>query len=328
MVMKAIVVNQYGKPDVMEYKDVIIPNPGPREVLIKTQGTSVNFADTRIRTGQYHAPKTLPYIPGFEVTGIIDKVGPEVIDFKLGQRVIAFTFNGSYAEYALADDNLTFSIPDSIDIATAAAFPIAAFTSYNLLHRAARLEKGETVLIYAASGGVGTTAIQMARLLGAEKVIGTVSNNEKAYIASKMGADAVINYTEESFAEKVHELTNGQGVDIILDSIGGEVFNQSSPCLKMFGRFVNFGNSGGPIIGNLDKIKYASCQSFIGYSFGTYRKNRPETLKKTAESVIHYITNREITINVGRTFLLEEAKDAHELIESRKHTGKIILLPQ
>lgn len=326
--MKAIVVSRQGGPEVMEYRtDVDIPEPGPHQVLIRVQGTSVNFADIKARYGKYHASGNSHYIPGLDLTGIIERIGSEVKSLQPGQRVIAFPKNGSYAEYAAADEALTFPIADSVSIETAAACPIVSFTSFNLLHQAARLEKGESVLIHAASGGVGTTAVQMAKLLGAGKVIGTVGSDSKAEIVRKAGADAVINYRQESLAETVQELTDGRGADIILDSVGGEVLEQSLKGLAMFGRIVNFGDAGGgPAIVDWGELKYSSCRSIIGYSFGTYRKNRPEALKKTAEHVLSYLAKGELTIHVTRAFPLAEAAKAHEWVESRQHTGKLILL--
>ncbi|MEB3103489.1 quinone oxidoreductase family protein [Ferviditalea candida] len=326
--MKAIVVNRQGGPEVMEFRqDVELPEPGPRQVLIRVQGTSVNFADIKARYGQYHAANgKTHYIPGLDLTGIIERVGSEVKSLQPGQRVIAFPINGSYAEYAAADEALTFPIPESLSIETAAACPIVSFTSFNLLHQAARLEKGETVLIHAASGGVGTTAVQMAKLLGAGKVIGTVGSDSKAGIVREAGADAVINYRQEALGEKVLELTDGRGADVILDSVGGEVFEQSLKVLAMFGRLVNFGDAGGAGIADWGELKYSSCRSIIGYSFGTYRKNRPETLKETAANVLSYLAEGELTIYVSRAFPLAEAAQAHQWMGSRQHTGKLILL--
>ena len=171
-----------------------------------------------------------------------------------GQRVIAFPQNGSYAEYVVANENLTFALPDEVDFQTAAACPIVSFTSYNLLANVARLQQGESVLIHAAAGGIGTTAIQLAKLLGAGTVIGTVGSEEKK-IALDAGADYVIGHQDEDFVEKVNELTNGEGVDVILDSISGTVSERSLKCLAYYGRLIHFGNASGEI-GNFKRKIY------------------------------------------------------------------------
>ncbi|CAM4182654.1 Zinc-binding dehydrogenase [Bacillus manliponensis] len=196
--MKAIVVTAFGGPEVMVYTDVPMPKIEAHQVLIRVVATSVNFADIKSRYGKKGNMK-LPYIPGIDVTGVVEQVGSAVTHIQVGQRVIAFPSGGSYAEYVTADEHLTFVLPGEIDFVTAAACPIVSFTSYNLLANIARLQRGETVLIHAAAGGVGTTAIQLARLLGASKIIGTVGSEEKKQIALEAGADDVICYKDEDF---------------------------------------------------------------------------------------------------------------------------------
>ncbi len=176
--MKAIVVTSFGGPEVMKYTDVDMPTISDNQVLIRVVATSVNFADIKSRYGK-KGNKTFPFIPGIDATGIVERVGSQVKNIHPGQRVIAFPQNGSYAEYIVANENLTFVLPDEVNFQTAAACPIVSFTSYNLLTNVARLQQGESVLIHAAAGGIGTTAIQLAKLLGAEKVIGTVGSEAK-----------------------------------------------------------------------------------------------------------------------------------------------------
>ncbi|WP_242772189.1 quinone oxidoreductase family protein [Brevibacillus parabrevis] len=322
--MKAILVTQLGGPETMQYTDVDIPKISAAQVLIRVEMTSVNFADIKSRYGKKGAAK-LPFIPGLDATGVIEEVGSEVKNLRVGQRVIAFPANGSYAEYVVADEALTFAIPDSISTETAAACPVVSFTSYQLLAKVARLAEGETVLIHAAAGGIGTTAIQLAKLLGAGRVIGSVGSAAKAAVALAAGADHVICHDTEDFVEKVRELTDGAGADVILDSISGRVSERSIECLAWYGRLVHFGNASGEIgqIRTLDL--HASCRSVLGFSFGTTRKLRPHLLQDTAGQVIDFLAKGQLDVKIGKVFSLEEAANAHAWVESRQSTGKVLL---
>ncbi len=195
--MKGIVVTKFGASDGLMYKELPTPTISDQEVLIRVDATSVNFADIKARRGEHHGGQTPPYIPGIDLMGIIEKLGSNVKSFQIGQRVIAFPTGGSYAQYAIANEVLTFPISDHLDSIQAAASPTVSFTTYNLLVEIANIQMGETVLIHSAAGGIGTTASQMAKILGAKKVIGTVSSDEKIPISKAMGADEVINYHKE-----------------------------------------------------------------------------------------------------------------------------------
>ncbi|WP_408011389.1 zinc-binding alcohol dehydrogenase family protein [Pseudalkalibacillus sp. A8] len=326
--MKGIYITKFGGPDVLETKEVPMPTINENQVLIRTDAASVNFADIKIRKGIYPGVPELPILPGLDGTGTLVEVGSNVTNVKVGQRVIAFPGSGSYADYFVSEGNLTFRIPDTIDVETAAAFPIVSFTAYNLLQQAASIAKGETVLIHAAAGGVGTVAIQMAKLFGAGRVIGTVGSDQKRDIARAAGADDVINYEEEDFVEKVRASTDGKGVDIVLDSIGGGVFDKSFSILRMFGCIVNYGAASGQTNRIETNNLFASCRSVVGYSLGSYRKYRPEALQKTAEKVIPLLANGDIQMVIGERFSLSEASKAHEWIEQRKSVGKVLLFPK
>lgn len=325
--MKAVFVNRFGGSDVMEYKNTEVPSINPSQVLIRVMAASVNFADIKARNGKYHGAGQPPFIPGLDVAGTIEAIGSEVTQLKVGQRVIAFPNSGSYAEYTVAEDILTFPIPDTLNFDAAAAAPLVSFTSYNLLAQVARLQKGESVLIHAAAGGIGTTAIQLAKVLGAKTVFGTVGSDSKADTARQAGADYVFNYQTDNFSEEILEITNNEGVNVILDSLAGNVFQKSLDCLSRFGRIVNFGNAtqaSGEVQTN---SLHASCRSVLGYSFGTTRKYRPESIKETAENVIPYLANNQIQMVINKHFSLQDAVQAHDWIESRKSTGKVILIP-
>lgn len=317
-------MTEFGKPEVMKYIDREIPTVSPTQVLIKVEKTSVNYADVKSRYGNKGGGK-FPFVPGLDAAGVIVEVGSAVQHLTSGHRVIAFPAYGSYSEYVVAEETLTYEIPNSIDFDTAAACPTVSFLSYKLLADVARIEPGESILIHSAAGGVGTTAIQLAKLLGVGKVIGTVSNENKSSTALHAGADHIICYTNENFSEKVNELTDGKGVNIVLDSIAGSITQDSLSCLAEYGRLVQFGNSSGAAGTIKTSDLHASCRSVLGFSLGTTRKNRPDTLAYTATQVLQYIAEGKLTFDIGHRFPLEDAASAHRLIESRQSTGKILL---
>ncbi|WP_282142459.1 quinone oxidoreductase family protein [Cytobacillus oceanisediminis] len=322
--MKAIAVTQYGSPDVLIYTEMEIPKIKRDQVLIKVENASVNFADVKVRIGQGGTGR-FPFIPGLDAAGVVVEIGSEITKFKIGDRVVAFPSEGSYGEYAAAEENLTFAVPDEVALDKAAASLTVSFLSYKLLADIARIQNGETVLVHSAAGGVGTTAIQMAKILGADLVIGTVGNETKVPAAVEAGSDHVIVYEENDFAEKVIEITGGKGADIILDSLAGSITQKSFSCLAEYGRLIQFGNSSGkPGIINTNDL-HKSCRSALGYSLGTTRKKRPESLRETAQKVMQFLKEERLHIRIGNRFPLEEAAEAHKLIESRMSTGKILL---
>lgn len=326
--VNAVVVSKFGGPEVLEYTSVEIPELSPTEVLIKVEAASVNFADIKARTGNYHGAGNPPFVPGLDCAGIVEAIGSGVTKLKVGQRVMTFPSTGSYADFVNAEEVVTYPIADHIDFETAAAYPTVAITSYNLLKKMANIQEGETVLIHSASGGIGTTATQIAKLLGAKTVIGTVGSDEKKHVAKQAGVDHVINYQTEQFVQIVNDLTNGQGVDIILDSLAGDIFEQSLECLARFGRIVNFGNAHATEAGKVNTMAlHSTCRSVLGYSTGTYKKYRPEELKDAAKNVISYLENGKVNMFISKRFKLSEAGEAQKHIEDRKSTGKVILLP-
>ncbi|TFB21383.1 quinone oxidoreductase [Filobacillus milosensis] len=321
--MKSIVVNNFGGPEVLEYMDVEVPDINESQVLIKVEKTSVNFADIKSRYG--NKGKKTPFTPGLDCAGVVEQVGSQVKDIHKGQRVIAFPSSGAYSEYVVADENLTFPISDQLSFSDAAASPTVSFLAYKLINDIGRLEEGENVLIHSASGGVGTTAIQLAKIAGAKTIIGTVGDLKKADIAKEVGADYVISHEDHNFAEQVNELTNGEGVDVVLDSISGRVSEESLNCLADYGRLVHFGNSSDEV-GNIQtKDLHASCRQVLGFSLGTTRKKRPHLLKEVAKNVFNLMLEGHLKVKVGHEYKLSDVQSAHKLMESRKSVGKILL---
>ncbi|MGM0896252.1 MAG: quinone oxidoreductase family protein [Bacillota bacterium] len=327
--MKAIVAETTGPPEVLKLQEVPKPKTKEHEVLIKVEAISVNFADVKARLDQYHgAASDKPFTPGLDCAGVIEELGSEVTGFSVGDRVRAFPASGSYAEYVAASDQLVYKIPDAVSFEEAAAALTVGITAYNVLHEIARIQPGESVLIHAAAGGIGTTAIQLAKLAGAGKIYGTVGSEEKKKVVEGLGAIAV-NYREQNFAEVVAELTGGKGVDVILDTIAGENFERSLDILAPFGRIVSFGHANeGSVPGNVktDDL-HSSCRAVLGYSTGTYRKHRPGFLKRSEAATSELLEQGQLKIPITERYPLEQAAKAHVHLESRKSTGKLILIP-
>ena len=323
--MKAILVKEFGSPEVMAYEEVDEPRPQANQVLIRVQRTGVNFADVKARTNVHHIRRPLPFIPGLDTTGTVEAVGSGVTKLKVGQRVVAFPRGGSYCELALAHELLTFPIPDSIDDDIAAAFPVVAGTSYTMLARIAGLQAGQGLLLHSAGGGVGTTALQIARHLGAGPIITTVGSDAKKEMLTELGADAVFNYISEDYVEKTKALTDGRGVDVILNPLAGKLLERDLDCLASFGRVVCFGNASGEPASFQSNQLQGSCRSVLGFSFGTLRSTRPQEVSGIMQAAIDLLVEGKIRLVIGRRFPLAEAADAHRYLESRESTGKILL---
>jgi NADPH2:quinone reductase len=324
--VKAVVISEFGGPEVLRYLEQPDPTPSPDQVLIQVESTGVNYADVLARQGRYHGAAQPPFVPGLDVAGAITAVGDRVRDLRVGQRVAAFPAGGAYAEQVVADPVLVFPLPDGVDFETAAAFPTIGVTAYNVLSSVGRLAPGETVLVHAAGGGVGTTAVQMAKRLGARRVIGTVGDDAKAGLVRDLGADFTINYRREDFAARVREITDGAGADVILDSVAGPTFAASLTCLAPFGRLVVFGQaSGEPGVAQSSEL-YPTNRAVLGYSTGGYRRARPAGLRPAAEAVLRMLSAGEINFVIGRRYPLAEAGAAQQYVESRQSTGKVLLL--
>ncbi len=322
--MKAIRINETGGPEVMHLEEIETPTPKEGEVLVKVAAAGINFADLAQRQGAYLTRTRTPSTPGFEFAGTVAARGPGVSFPAEGTRVVAFG-DGGYAEYALARTNTVIPIPPDLDFAHAAAFPVQGITAYQLLRESGRLQAGESVLVHAAAGGVGTLAVQLGKLMGAGTVIGTASNADKLQLARRLGADVAINYTEENWVEQVKEATGGQGADIILEMVGGTIAQQSLQCLAPYGRMVVYGAAGGEIVQFSGIQLMYKNQSIIGYWL-TSRLQQADRLALAAMEVMQYLVTGKLEIIVGQTFPLAEAAEAHRAIAERRTMGKVVLL--
>ena len=323
--MRAIVFAETGGPEVLRLADVPRPDVRAGMVLIKVHAIGVNFADTRFRQGTYVVKPKLPDTPGMEAAGVVEAVGEGVTDFRPGQRVTAFTVK-AYAEYCQAPASMVIPLPDAVDFVQGAAFPIQVLTAYHMLHTADAVGPGRTVLVHSAAGGVGLAAVQLAKVAGA-RVFGTVSSDAKAPLAQAHGADAVINYLTQKFADEVLRLTDGRGVDLILDAVGKPTFEEGLRCLAAFGHLILYGRAGGPTDPLNVATLSAKSQKVSGFMVPTVTRTFPEKTRESSARCFTLMREGKLRLHVGRTFPLADAADAHRHLESRRSTGKLVLLP-
>lgn len=324
--MKAIEFKKYGGPDVLSVVDKDIPKVGKKEVLIDIQAIGVNYADTARREGQYVVPTPLPFVPGAEVAGVVMEVGEDVRGVKKGKRVVTLIEQGGYAEFAVAPAKGLIPIPDGVDYEQAVALPLQGLTAYHTLKTMGRVSQDETVLIHAAAGGVGILAVQLAKLFGAGKVIATASNEDKLSLAKEMGADHLVNYTEDDWDEQIRDLTDGKGVDVALEMVGGKVFHKTLNCLATFGRLIIYGAASGEQAEFYPSKLMQRNQSVIGF-FLPQIMQKPELLESSLEELLGYVNFGELELKVWGTYPLTDAALVHQLLQGRETTGKVILTP-
>jgi NADPH:quinone reductase len=324
--MKAMQLKEYGGPEVLQLVEMEKPVPKGQQVLIEIHAIGVNYADTARREGQYVVPTPLPFIPGAEVAGVVVETGESVKNVKTGDRVVTLIESGGYADFALADSRGLIPLPEQMNFEQAAALPLQGLSAFHILKTMGRLDKGETVLVHAAAGGVGTLAVQLAKLFGAEKVIATASSDDKLALAGDMGADVLVNYTEQGWEEKVLEATSGKGVDVALEMAGGEVFNKTLKCLAAFGRIVIYGVDSGEQSRLYPSSLMGKNQSVIGF-FLPQIMRKPELIQSSMAEMLDYLANGQLKLTIGGNFPLEQAADVHRLLQSRQTKGKLILKP-
>ncbi len=323
--MKSVVISKNGGPEVLELKNVTLDNPGAKEVLIKNKAIGLNYIDTYHRSGLY--PVELPSNIGIEGAGIIEKIGTEVNDFKIGDRVAYASMPiGSYSTHRIFPTLKLVKVPNEIDLKRAVTLMTKGFTVFYLLHKTYKVKSGETILFHAAAGGVGQIFCQWAKSLGCQ-VIGTVGSDEKIEIAKKNGCDHVINYSKENFAVKVKEITNGLGVPVVYDGVGKKTFDQSIECLKVRGMMVSFGNASGPLDPcNVTKSLAPKGLYLTRPSIAHYTSTRDE-LDEAANKVFEMYTSKKFKLDIFKEYSLENIVQAHQDLEDRKILGPAIILP-
>jgi NADPH2:quinone reductase len=323
--MKAVVFRQHGGPEVLEVVDQALPRPELGQVLLRVRAAGVNYADTMHRAGTYGGDYRFPYTAGFEVCGDITELGPGVSGLAVGQRVMGRA-KGAYAEYAVAPAGGLLPVPEGITDEEAAAFPVVFQTAYHCLVTCGRIQPGETVLIHAAGGGVGTAAVQLTRVLGG-RVLATAGNDDKLQRVRALGADVTINYRQQAFGPIVRQETAGRGADIILESVGGEVFSESLECLAALGRLVVFGVASGKPSHPKVRQLLAYNHGVFGFHLGNLVQHQPAVARRGFEVVTEFVRWRRVRPIVGHVFPLVQVRQAHELMASRDSYGKIVLLP-
>jgi NADPH2:quinone reductase len=315
--MRAIQMTEFGGPEVLRLAEVPIPEPRPGEAVIKVTRAGLNFADTHTRTNSYVQEATLPLVPGGEVAGTLEETG---------RRVVALVGSGGYAEYATAPRERIFPIPDGIEDGTALALVIQGTTAWHLLQTAARLSGGESIVIHSAAGGVGSLATQLARSLGAGRVIATASSADKRELAMELGADIAIPGDAQGLTERLIEANGDREIDVVLDSAGGEVFDASYRALAPFGRIV----VNGIATGEPNTVRTGSLlrhsRSVVGF-YLFHLLERPGAFADALSGLFDAVARGELRAIVGATYPLEQAPQAQIDLRARRTTGKLLLDP-
>ncbi|GAA5003102.1 quinone oxidoreductase family protein [Streptomyces siamensis] len=320
--MRAVEFEEYGGPEVLRVVETQVPEPGPGQVSIDVAYTGVNFADLKARSEGYRVPG-LPFVPGLEVSGRIRAVGAGVEGLTVGQEVAALTEGGAYADVTVADAVTVFPLPAGVDLRTGATLPTVLPTAYALLHTVGRLQPGETVLVQGAAGGVGTVLGQLAKAAGAGTVYGVVSAAAKAEYAAEQGYDEVF---VGSFTDEVRAATDGRGVDLALDPVGGDTLRGSLASLAPFGRLVSYGNAGGAEPWTVGQPElYPTGLSVAGFSILGLARTAPAALREIAQKAFRTVVDGTVSLPVTAEFPLKDAPEAHRLMGSRTSTGKLLL---
>lgn len=322
--MKAVLCKQYGPPSTLVVEDVPSLQAGESQLVIAVHACGVNFPDTLIIEGKYQFKPELPFSPGGEVAGIVKEVGAGVTRFRVGDRVIAATTWGGYAQEAVAQAERVIPMPEGLDFETAAGFLLTYGTSQHALKDRAALQAGETVLVLGAAGGVGLAAIDIAKLMGA-RVIAAASSDEKLQVCRDHGADETINYTRENLRERIKAITNGNGVDVVYDPVGGELSEPALRSMAWQGRFLVVGFAAGTIPSlplNLPLLK--GC-AIVGVFYGGFMRNQPARNEDNQRELVEWIKEGKLRPHIYAVYPLERAAEAMNDLTSRKVTGKVVL---
>jgi NADPH2:quinone reductase len=321
--MRAIIVEDFGSPDVLRLGDKERPEPEPGQVLVRLHAVGVNFSETERRRGIY-APPPMPWTPGSEGAGVVERVGEGVDPALVGRRVAFWAMppavSGTYAEYAVAPANSLFMLPETLDFERAAALPLQGLTAYGVARFAAQVRAGQTVLVHAAGGGTGLLVLQLARIAGA-RVLGTVSTEAKAEAVREMGGEPFL-YGDD-LARRVIDATEGRGVDVVLDSVGLATQEASLEVLAPYGHLVFYGEaSGAPLPIDVDRLYYRCLKVS---AFGMYLSDPEEQWQAARRDLLDGVATGALRLTISRVLPLEQAAEAHRLLESRQAVGKIVL---
>lgn len=320
--MHAIVARQSGGPEVLELAEVDRPVAGPGQLLVKVAATGVNFIETYQRGGMYKVP--YPFTPGTEAAGTVEELGEGVEGFSVGSRVATAEGTRCYAGYTLLDAAKALPVPDGVDDLSAAALPLQGMTAHYLINSSFRVEPGHTVLVHAGAGGVGLLITQLLKARGA-RVITTVSTDEKETLSREAGADEVLRY--EGFTDAVRELTHGEGVNVVYDGVGKDTFDSSLSSLRTRGFMVLFGAASGAVPPvDPQRLAAGGSLSLTRPTLAHFLLNPQERLWRSSE-IFKAVTDGSLTVRIGATYPLADARSAHEDLEGRRTTGKVLLVP-
>ena len=323
--MRAIVCHEWGSIDQLTLEDIDKPMPGDGEVLIRVEASAVNFADSIMVAGRYQTKPALPFTPGLETAGVVTECGPGVTEFAPGDRVMAILAYGGLAEYAIAKVAETFRIPSSMSFDEAGAFPVSYLSSHVAIRWLGRLEPGETMLVLGAAGGVGLTAVEIGKAMGA-RVIAAASSPEKLAVAREHGADELVNYTTENLTERVMELTFDKGVNVVYDPVGGALFDAALSATGWGGRILIVGFVGGvpQISENRLLVKNRSA---MGSSLRHFRWHEPQKMNQSVQELFQWYVEGKLKPCVSQSLPLEDSVRAIALLTDRKAHGKVIVRP-
>lgn len=327
--MKSILVKERGGVDVLKVADVPKPKLEKGDILLKVSAVGVNFADIMQHQGTYPLQLPLPYTPGMEIVGIVEEVGSSVSNVEIGERIAAISFiAGGYVEYVLIKSEQIVRVPNEIDDHNALALLIQGLTAYLLLDYAAKIRPGESVLVHAAAGGVGNLGVQIAKLMDAGDVLGTAGTNQKRDRLKDYGVDYAIDYNNSAWHQDVLQVTDGKGVDIVLDPVGGSATRQNLSCLAVEGRLVNYGW----LSGDYPHLTSEQCQNLLfknqsvsGFAVNIVMERHTELINIAYQQLFNWVLQGKLKPVLGTVFQLEDAAKAHQAILDRKTTGKIIL---
>jgi NADPH:quinone reductase len=319
--------HEFGGPDVLRVEQAETPRPGPGQVLIRTEGIGANFVDTKTRQGPapgsiFHRP--LPGTLTGDVVGTVESAGPEVDASLVGRRVAALVAEDAVADHVVSDVDWLVPVPDGLDLGAASVLPMAAPLALRIL-RAGRLSAGETVLVHAAAGSIGHLTVQLAKLSGAGTVIGTASSKTKLDFVREQGADSTVDYSDPDWPDRVREAAPG-GVDVVLDSVGGDVLSRSFDVLAQGGRIVAYGAAGGDL-GVPPLTGFFALRTLTGFSLMAWRAADPEQARQDITEVTGYSAAGRLRTAVHARLPLTEAAEAHRILEQRSHLGRILLVP-
>ena len=322
--MRAVLCSEFGGPEKLTLGEVSSPPLGAGMVRINVHAAGVNFADTLMVAGQYQEKPPLPFTPGSEVAGVVAEAAPGVSHVKVDDRVLATVGRGGFADEVVAEAGGVHRIPDAMDFVVAAGFPIAYSTSYGAFAWRGRLKAGERVLVLGASGGVGLTAVEIARAMGAS-VIAAAGGAEKLAVARRAGADHLIDYTRESVRDRVKEITGGRGVDVVYDPVGGDAFDQGLRSIAWEGRIIVIGFAGGRIPQIPANIVLVKNIDIIGFYWGSYRRHKPRLMAESFPVLFRWFEEGLLKPHVSHTLGLGQVPEAFELLRNRKSTGKVVV---